>query len=242
MNIYRNRSLDTPFILPVQQPCRPLMGEDGTIGEWWFNEGTGTNLDDKAASPHDITISGATWTLNGPWGSALSFDGVNDYGTYKAALLHELTNFTIEAVVRSSVSTLNGQDPIYVESYNTGSTGSVCLRFGRANNALFLGWLDTAASAWLDVNSIVPIAWTEWNYVAGTSANLARVLYVNGLPCGSDTAATACYDGTYGPNGTLIGRNDQGGYSKMEIAYLRISNVARSAGEIMANAKLMGFA
>ena len=79
MNIYRNRSLDTPFILPVQQPCRPLTGEDGTIGEWWFNEGTGTNLDDKAASPHDITVSGATWTLNGPWGRALSFDGAALY-------------------------------------------------------------------------------------------------------------------------------------------------------------------
>jgi hypothetical protein len=243
MNIYRNRACTGPStILPCQQVLRPSLDEAGVVGLWLFDEGTGTNLDDKAASPHDITIEGATWTTNGPWGKALSFDGANDQGVYasQAALLHDQTNCTIEAIVRSPLSNFSGQDPIYSENYGT---SGVRFRFGRANNSLMFGWLNTAANAWLDLSGSF-VDWTTWNYLVGTNANLTRVIYANGLPIGNDVAATACYnDGTFGPSTTYIARYADAGYfSTIELAYLRISNVARTAGEIMMNAKLMGFA
>jgi hypothetical protein len=243
MNIYRNRACVGPsVILPCQQVFRPSLDEAGVVGLWLFDEGTGTNLDDKAASPHDITITGATWTTNGPWGNALSFDGTDDQGVYasQAALLHDQTNCTIECVARSSLSNFSGQDPIYSENYGT---SGVRFRFGRANNSLMFGWLNTAANAWLDLSGSF-VDWTTWNYLVGTNANLTRVIYANGLPIGNDVAATACYnDGTYGPSTTYIARYADAGYfSTIELAYLRISNVARTAGEIMMNAKLMGFA
>jgi hypothetical protein len=51
----------------------------GLVGYWSFDEGSGTIAKDYSGNGNDGTIyGGATWTT-GKVGSALSFDGVNDY-------------------------------------------------------------------------------------------------------------------------------------------------------------------
>lgn len=51
---------------------------EGLIGYWSFDEGTGSIAHDSSGYDNDGTISGATWT-NGISGTALEFDGINDY-------------------------------------------------------------------------------------------------------------------------------------------------------------------
>lgn len=52
---------------------------EGLVAEWHFDEGSGNILRDTSGSGNDGTIYGATWTTHGKFGSALQFDGVNDY-------------------------------------------------------------------------------------------------------------------------------------------------------------------
>ncbi|RLI73252.1 hypothetical protein DRP04_16015, partial [Archaeoglobales archaeon] len=51
---------------------------DGVVGSWHFDEGSGTTAYDTSGNDNDGTINGATWTT-GKFGSALNFDGTDDY-------------------------------------------------------------------------------------------------------------------------------------------------------------------
>ncbi|MGB5717329.1 MAG: DUF4347 domain-containing protein, partial [Gammaproteobacteria bacterium] len=52
---------------------------DGSVGNWNFDEGSGTTTDDSAYGTSTGTLNGATWTTAGKFGDALEFDGVDDY-------------------------------------------------------------------------------------------------------------------------------------------------------------------
>ena len=52
--------------------------DDGLVAEWHFDEGSGSVLVDSSGNGNDGVINGATW-VGGVSGSALSFDGVDDY-------------------------------------------------------------------------------------------------------------------------------------------------------------------
>jgi PGF-CTERM protein/uncharacterized repeat protein (TIGR01451 family) len=62
------------FILLVPAQAQ----DDGLVAEWHFDEGSGNVLKDSSGNGNDGTIDGATW-VEGKFGQALSFDGVNDY-------------------------------------------------------------------------------------------------------------------------------------------------------------------
>lgn len=50
----------------------------GLVGWWRFDEGSGTVAKDSGGNGNDGTVYGATW-VDGKYGNASSFDGVNDY-------------------------------------------------------------------------------------------------------------------------------------------------------------------
>jgi|LGVF01.1.fsa_nt_gb uncharacterized repeat protein (TIGR01451 family) len=52
--------------------------DDGLVAEWHFDEGSGSVLADSSGNGNDGVIYGATW-VEGKYGGALSFDGVDDY-------------------------------------------------------------------------------------------------------------------------------------------------------------------
>jgi hypothetical protein len=54
------------------------------VAAYGFGAGSGTTLRDDSGNPNNGTISGATWTASGKYGSALTFDGVNDWVTVAA--------------------------------------------------------------------------------------------------------------------------------------------------------------
>jgi len=64
-------------VLGLLVQCRPVLAMKGMISHWNFDEGEGTMVDDCWGG-NDGTIHGAQWTT-GVVGSALSFDGVDDY-------------------------------------------------------------------------------------------------------------------------------------------------------------------
>lgn len=50
----------------------------GLVGAYGFDEGSGAAVDDRSQAGNDGTISGASWSTQGKFGNALSFDGTND--------------------------------------------------------------------------------------------------------------------------------------------------------------------
>ena len=56
----------------IQAQC-----DEGLVAEWHFDEGAGSILKDSSGNGNDGVIYGATW-VDGKYGEALSFDGVDD--------------------------------------------------------------------------------------------------------------------------------------------------------------------
>jgi len=52
--------------------------DEGLVAEWHFDEGSGSVLADSSGNGNDGVIYGATW-VEGKYGGALRFDGVDDY-------------------------------------------------------------------------------------------------------------------------------------------------------------------
>ena len=71
--------------------------DDGVVAEWCFDEGSGSVLKDSSGNGNDGMIYGATW-VEGKYGNALSFDGVDDYVKVPDSSSLDITNaVTIEA-------------------------------------------------------------------------------------------------------------------------------------------------
>ena len=74
------------------------------MAEWHFDEGVGSVLADSSGNGNDGVIHGATW-VEGTYGGALSFDGVDDYvdvGRQPELINFGTEDFTVEAWEKST--------------------------------------------------------------------------------------------------------------------------------------------
>ncbi|MGD8500988.1 MAG: LamG domain-containing protein, partial [Phycisphaerales bacterium] len=180
---------------------------DGLIGYWPLDEGTGTRTADMSPAEHGFDgtlIGGPVWT-GGQFGSALHFDGTDDYvlcaervgtgpGTYPEELMPE--NFTIScwvnldqfryyfnSFVGNGLDT--GGDECGFFLYEWGWVGPEGPDFGLA--------LRTESGGMLYLES--PAVYDEgtWYHVAATydSTTSEAKLYVDGADAGADADGSA---------------------------------------------------
>jgi chitodextrinase len=84
------------------------------VAAYGFNEGLGTLLTDLSGNGNNGTISGATWTISGKYGNALTFNGTNALVTVNNAPSLQLTSaMTLEAWVYPTTVSSTWRDVIY---------------------------------------------------------------------------------------------------------------------------------
>lgn len=176
-------------------------GTPGTQGidAYPMNEGSGTTVKDTVGS-HDATaVNGPTWTT-GHEGSALHFDGVNDYADTGAALLDTAGNYSVSAWVK-------------LDSAGDGFATAVS-QDGTSNSAFFLqysGADHVFAFSFAGTRALAPVApeTGRWYHLVGVrdAANQQLKLYVDGKLAG--TQAVCLGDASTGH--TVIGRGQFGG-------------------------------
>ena len=144
------------------------------VAAYSFDEGTGTTLTDSARS-HNGTISGATWTTSGKYGSALDFDG-RDLVTITDANDLDLTrNLTLEAWVRPD-TLANGTAVISKASGSIGSTAAGYLLSPSWGTPLG----GVGASGTLRSVTAPAISTGTWSHLAFTSDGTNLSIYING--------------------------------------------------------------
>ena len=78
----------------------------GLVAAYAFDEGGGPTVTDASGSGNTGLVAGATWTAQGRFGSALVFDGVNDWVAVSDSTSLDLTaGLTLEAWVFPTVAT-----------------------------------------------------------------------------------------------------------------------------------------
>ena len=151
----------------------------GLVAAYGFNAGSGSTAADSSAAGNTGSVSGATWNAGGRYGSALSFDGVNDWVTTADANSLDLTNaMTLEAWVRP---TALGSWRTVVFKERPG--GVVYGLFAAQGGSRPLGQVFIGAERNATGSSAIPL--NAWTHLATTYDGSVVRLYVNGALAGS---------------------------------------------------------
>jgi dUTPase len=157
----------------------------GPVGAWGFDEASGvTTVTDASGRGNTGTITGATRTTAGRIGSALTFDGVNDWVTVPDAASLDLTNrATLEAWVYPTA--LGG---IWRTAVLKEQPGQLVYAL-YANNDVSRpsGHLYTTGDLFTNGTAALPL--NTWSHLAMTWDGTTQRLFVGGNQVGSRTVS-----------------------------------------------------
>ena len=205
----------------------------GLVAAYSFDEGTGATLVDRTGQGRTGTLAGATWTTQGRFGGALSFDGIDDWVTVTDAPSLDLTTgMTLEAWV-------------YPTALGGGSWRNVMIKERAGGEAYNLyANADTNAPVVYVVGATQPdvpldargagqLPLNAWTHLAATYNGTTLRVFVNGTEVGSRAMTGAMLTST----GALqIGGNSiWGEFFQGRIDDIRIYNRALTVAEIQAD-------
>jgi hypothetical protein len=208
------------------------------VGEWHFDEGSEEIAMDSSGNGNDGTIYGATWT-KGKLGSALQFDGSDDYiEVSKSASLDSITN---EIALIAWVNTPVSAEHSVMERWLYGSgVNERAFEFDINDD----GSIDFGLSAdgtstnsvWLTSNNTINA--NTWTHLAATSDGTTMKIYINGKqdlntavpPAGIHPSTTDLHIGKWEYNTGIWAKPFNGTTDEV-----RIYNRALSAEEIKAD-------
>ena len=199
------------------------------MAAWAFGENAGPTVADAAGGDNPGTIVGPTWTTQGRYGAALSFDGTNDYVTVADAASLDLTGaLTLEAWINPTV--LSGYRMILSKT-TTGTPSNYYL--GTFGDEVAFGF--SVGGSWRDhVTSGANLVTGTWQHVAvvySDAANSVRI-YVDGEEW---LAATETSSLTANTQQLRIGIGFSNEAFGGRIDEVRVYNRALTAAEIVAD-------
>jgi hypothetical protein len=216
-------STPTSFQLTVNLPSF------GLVAAYSFNAGSGTTVADNSGNGHTGTISGATWSTQGKYGNALSFDGFNDWLTVADAPGLDLTTgMTLEAWVFPTAQGNNWRNVIIKER----AGGEVYNLYSNIDAGVPVVYVirASAPAVPLDAAGQTQIPLNTWTHMTATYDGSVLRLFVNGTQVGSRAVSGALLTST----GALrIGGNSiWGEFFQGRIDEIRIYNRALAQMEI----------
>ena len=152
---------------------------DGLTGYWNFDEGTGSTAGDSSDSDIDGTLYGPAWSEDGRYGSALDFDGSDDYVALGTP--DELNSELVTLAAWVKADTASPAENMFVLNRQNANPGTVGL-------LLEHGTQKWAAQVRLDGSESTvriiysnAVATTDWTFLAMTYDGETLRLYVNGV-------------------------------------------------------------
>ncbi len=170
-------------------PAAPVVASTGSIvGLWHLDEGSGTIAADSSGYDNNGTVYGATTGVDGKFGKALSFDGVNHYVNAGGATSFDFTDkFTVEAWINGEAFQANYYDLIVFRGYNNWAFGvdrAKRLMFGEAAwNSYFSRQIYSDALSWTT---------GQWYHIAVVYDTVGKTadFYRDGVPVGVGKQST----------------------------------------------------
>ncbi|MHC4143632.1 MAG: LamG-like jellyroll fold domain-containing protein [Planctomycetota bacterium] len=203
--MYRQLSYLISFVL-VLALATTSVGQDiaeGLVGYWPLDEGGGTTTADVSGNGNDGTLNAPKWDA-GKFGSALNFDGVDDYVDLGNPPILDFGtgDFTVSAWVKTTVpagETVfgNGGDNsggIRIRLYIDSSTGELLLDDDSNKH---------------DPGGSIPVTDGQWHNIVGIRKGNTLRLYVDGV---EDPGVTSHGESTLPANYDLSGTSQHNAY------------------------------
>ena len=166
---------------PDPAPAPPPAPKNPVAGIWKFDEGSGIRTEDASGNDNPGSLGGGVAWVDGPFGKALVFDGVDDYvscpvgGMPAASGAQTIAAWFHQAAVPSTVQQL------------------VCLCNEDAKSGVHVGFRDSKLAVWKFGGSVLVSAAAPapgaWHHVAYTFDGTTHRLYVDGAVAATSTAA-----------------------------------------------------
>jgi hypothetical protein len=201
----------------------------GLVAAYSFNAGSGTTAQSAIGTGLNGTLNGATWTTQGRFGSALQFDGVNDWVTVNDANALDLTTgMTLEAWVYPTASGAAWRN-VLIKERAGGEAYNLYANTPSSVPTVYVIRADQTGTP-LNANGTAGLPLNSWSHLAATHDGTTLRLYVNGVQVGTRAVSGALLTST----GALrIGGNSVWGeFFQGRIDEVRIYNRALSAAEI----------
>ncbi len=206
----------------------------GLVGNWKFDEGSGTSAADSSGNGNTGTLLpngiGPTWTT-GKINGALNFDGVDDQVT-TSNLFNNPQVFTISVWFKTTSA--SGKKIVGFENLQTGTNSGSWDRhiYMGTDGRIKFGWYSGALNIVSSTNTLND---GQWHHAVGThdASNVGK-LYIDGVLQGTLTNPAEVYNGYWRIGGYKLEFWTSGsdGYFTGEIDEARIYNVALSAQEV----------
>jgi hypothetical protein len=227
---YYIRCQDTSLnVDPNDYPITFSVADPSLVAAYSFNEGNGTTVADTSGHGLTGTISGATWTTQGRFGNALSFNGTDAWVTVPSNSVLNLTDLmTLEAWVYPTAQGGLWRN-VLIKERPGGEVYNLYSNTDAAVPAVF-AVRSAAPNAPVGSAGVSAIPLNAWTHLAVTYDGAQLRLFVNGTPVGSQPMTGSMVTST----GALrIGGNSVWGeYFQGEIDEVRIYNRALTQAEI----------
>jgi len=198
------------------------------IGWWTFDEGSGNVAKDSSGKGNDGTVNGNAQWVPGWRGTALNFDGVDDYVGTGKSLLNNQTKFAITFWVKGDFSQGN----------RTALVGqNDCVEFGIIS--------ANTVQVWTNVNvTAINATWSfgvdnTWHQVAAVGDGTSVKIYFDGNLAQNSSGVvtdygTSTYNVNMGGGGVFDDPGTAGNWFRGQIDDVRIFNRALTAAEVKA--------
>jgi len=163
-------------------PVNRVEASSGLVGSWSFDEGAGTTVYDSSGNGNNGTLINAPVWSAGEFGSALTFDGIDNYVEIPHGVTLTSSNFTIEAWIylnsdiNSTQARIVSKQETISKSYSFGIFGKGY--GGSTGNQLLLSIGN--GTTWWNFLSATHLSNQTWYHVAGTQEGTTSKIYING--------------------------------------------------------------
>jgi len=157
---------------------KPASAQTGLVGYWKFDEGSGNTAHDSSGNGNTGTLTNGPVWVDGKYGKALKFDGVDDYVSipHSSSLDISGNQMTVDYWMKLTVDWHPGMSPAVMCIYDKGDAyvGSMIAETGahRFNLAYVFPYPETNKNSWTA---------DTWYYIADVYNGTHINLYVNGV-------------------------------------------------------------
>jgi len=157
-----------------------LLSDPDLVGWWTFDEGAGTIAADSSPNGNYVTAYGGAEWIPGVYGSAIDFDGTDDYVGTGQSFLNDVDAFTLGCWLKGDLSSAD----------RTGLIGQDdCIEFGFISSNTILIWTPGGG----DLSVSWPHDDSQWHHIVAVGNGSSLMIYIDGEQAGTGGTFTGNY-------------------------------------------------